>query len=255
MHTYIHTYILGRWLAKIHVTRGQLFNFMDDDRSDNITFGEFTRGLALALSGKNVPLPSDDELRCLFNSFDVDHGNSVSYSEMVRALPGLSEQSGIYVPRNAGWRGAPNDHRVTARDKKRRAPRGMTRGTMIGSIYRSGGKKTWDQLIPITPPASPAATTAELGITCKNDIYVNQEPWQSPQGGNSSRGLPTPLERLQESGILDRRYSLDRHLYNTRHSVAGMQEYVPSEVLPRPLPMPLPAPTCNPPVPPCLALH
>jgi len=79
---------LRRMLYKIHITDGQLFRFMDADRSNTISFGEFRNGLSLALSNKRVPVPSGRDLRTLFGSFDLDHGNSISYEEMLRALGG-----------------------------------------------------------------------------------------------------------------------------------------------------------------------
>ena len=53
------------------------------DRSDNISFQEFKRGVAMA--GVR-PVPGEQEMRALFASFDINDDREVSYQEMVAAL-------------------------------------------------------------------------------------------------------------------------------------------------------------------------
>jgi len=110
-------------LAKMHVTTGQLFRFMDVDRTDTISFGEFCRGLDQTAIR---PMPTVEEKRLLFDSFDQDASRSVSYSEMLRSL---EQTAGKKRPgnelRDAPWR---NDHqRVKPGVSKRSSGMGASR--------------------------------------------------------------------------------------------------------------------------------
>ena len=49
----------------------------------NDRFGEFARGVAM--SGVR-PIPTESEMKALFESFDLNHDGSLSYSEMIGAL-------------------------------------------------------------------------------------------------------------------------------------------------------------------------
>jgi len=60
---------LRRELQRRHVTTGQLFSMMDQDRSDGISIGEFSRGVAMC---GIRPVPNESEMRALFESFDLD---------------------------------------------------------------------------------------------------------------------------------------------------------------------------------------
>ena len=70
-------------LKRRHVSSGQLFSFMDADRSDRITFGEFERGIEMC---GIRPTPSSMEMKMLFLSFDQDSDRSLSYREVLEAL-------------------------------------------------------------------------------------------------------------------------------------------------------------------------
>eukprot|EP00941_MAST-03F_sp_MAST-3F-sp1_P000150 g150.t1 len=76
---------LRQQLKQRHATTGQLFQWMDKDKGNQITIMEFAYGL----TGIGIrPVPSDDEIRSLFASFDKDGNHSVSYAEMLDALEG-----------------------------------------------------------------------------------------------------------------------------------------------------------------------
>ena len=62
---------------------GQLFSFMDSNRSDTISWNEFRRGVAMA--GVR-PMPPDTVLRELFDSLGRDKANCIRYTDMVSAL-------------------------------------------------------------------------------------------------------------------------------------------------------------------------
>ena len=72
--------MLRRKLHHRHVSTGQLFAEMDADRSDRISFDEFTRGLEMAgVLGHGKEFASvqardayDADMRTLFKSFDTD---------------------------------------------------------------------------------------------------------------------------------------------------------------------------------------
>ena len=72
--------MLRRKLHHRHVSTGQLFAEMDADRSDRISFDEFTRGLEMAgVMGHGKEFASvqaraayDADMRTLFKSFDTD---------------------------------------------------------------------------------------------------------------------------------------------------------------------------------------
>jgi len=64
-------------------TLGTLFHNMDEDRSDDITYPEFKRGLAM--SGIR-PLPSEQDQKALFCSFDVDKNGTISFQELQSRL-------------------------------------------------------------------------------------------------------------------------------------------------------------------------
>lgn len=56
---------LRRALYRRHVTTGQLFSMMDEDRSDSITFKEFQRGVAMAGVGGNACIDPPLARECL----------------------------------------------------------------------------------------------------------------------------------------------------------------------------------------------
>eukprot|EP00939_MAST-03C_sp_MAST-3C-sp1_P005262 g5262.t1 len=72
---------LRRALRKRAITAAQVFGFMDGDRSDRLTFGEMTRGLATA----GVHLASSDA-RALFDELDRDGNGTISWVEFVTCV-------------------------------------------------------------------------------------------------------------------------------------------------------------------------
>lgn len=70
---------LRKKLHHHHVTTGQLFACMDADRSDTISFSEFKRGVAMA--GVR-PIPAEDHMKMLFDSFDLDGNGRIDYGEL-----------------------------------------------------------------------------------------------------------------------------------------------------------------------------
>lgn len=68
------------------VTSGHLFKLMDGIHgNDKVTLNEFSRGIAAC--GVR-PVPSDEELRMLFHSWDVDKNHTVDFNEVAAALMG-----------------------------------------------------------------------------------------------------------------------------------------------------------------------
>ena len=69
---------LRKALHRRAVTTGQLFTMMDRDRGNNISFHEFTKGVAM--SGVR-PIPHESLMRALFQSFDVNGNGSLHHHE------------------------------------------------------------------------------------------------------------------------------------------------------------------------------
>jgi len=82
--------MLRKSLHRRHVTTGQLFFMMDRDRDDKVTFKEFKHGVAMA--GVR-PIPSEAEMRAVFESFDVNDDNTLSYPEVIAALVSDAEMA------------------------------------------------------------------------------------------------------------------------------------------------------------------
>ena len=74
---------LRRILRRRHVSTGQLFAFMDGDRSDTITLREFEHGIAM--SGVR-PMPTASQIQGMFESFDANGDGSLSWAEVLRAV-------------------------------------------------------------------------------------------------------------------------------------------------------------------------
>jgi hypothetical protein len=184
---------------------------------------------------------------------------SVQYSEMVRALPGMAELSGVTLgdPRqDAPWRDRKGRANAPAKGKGKAASAGrvsvhppspslplrhtgrMSRGTMLGKVRATGARSTWECLVPATPHHE---HTHEPGSSTLLSRAAYEQESLQPDWQLGSR-LPTPLGRFEATGMLDTRYSLDQGLYNTRHSVAGMNAGCANELLPRPLPRARPPP-------------
>lgn len=91
---------------------------MDADRSNSITFEEFSRGVAMV--GLR-PLPADGVMRCLFASFDRDGNGRVSWEEMLATL-------------------RQEDRRVSEAVKQARSLQGRAKGGARGGA-KKGAKK------------------------------------------------------------------------------------------------------------------
>jgi Ca2+-binding EF-hand superfamily protein len=76
---------LRKELHHRHVTTGQLFSEMDAERHDAVSFHAFRRGLAMASVAVTA---SDTELHALFETFDTDGDQRVTYQEVLAALEG-----------------------------------------------------------------------------------------------------------------------------------------------------------------------
>ena len=76
---------LRREMHQRHMTTGQLFAEMDSARTDSVPFRQFCRGLNMAGVAQTA---TETELRCLFDSFDDNQDNRVSYQEVLAALEG-----------------------------------------------------------------------------------------------------------------------------------------------------------------------
>merc|ERR1712070_1177271 len=70
----------------LHRRKNAVFNFMDADRNDMVTFREFCKGVALA--GVR-PLPDKPELVYLFQSLDANADGRVSFAEFKAALEAI----------------------------------------------------------------------------------------------------------------------------------------------------------------------
>jgi len=74
---------LRRIMRRRHVSTGQLFSYMDSDRSDTITLKEFEHGIAM--SGVR-PMPNAAQIQGLFESFDLNGDGSLSWHEVIWRL-------------------------------------------------------------------------------------------------------------------------------------------------------------------------
>ena len=85
---------VGPWLKalmrKMVKKKATLHRLMDADKNDQITLNEFMRGLAM--SGIR-PVPSDEQLMTLFESFDADSDMRISYHEMINKLEAAERQA------------------------------------------------------------------------------------------------------------------------------------------------------------------
>jgi Ca2+-binding EF-hand superfamily protein len=70
-------------MRRRHVSTGQLFSYMDSDRSDTITLKEFEHGIAM--SGVR-PMPNAAQIQGLFESFDLNGDGSLSWHEVIWRL-------------------------------------------------------------------------------------------------------------------------------------------------------------------------
>jgi len=76
--------VLRKELSKLsNANSAQLFMMSDSDKDNQITYEEFSRGIAMA--GLR-PVPSEVEMRLLFESFDVNENNCISHGELRYAL-------------------------------------------------------------------------------------------------------------------------------------------------------------------------
>lgn len=66
-----------------HVTPEQAFQFMDKSHSDVVTFAAFKQGIAML---GIRPMPTEDELRILFNEFDTGGNGVLTFAAVMAAL-------------------------------------------------------------------------------------------------------------------------------------------------------------------------
>ena len=83
---------LQQQMAKLHKTDGQLFSSGDINRDDKLTFKEFCRGVAMI--GVR-PLPTQEEMKLLFEAYDRDNNGYVDWNEL--HIP-TQQQSVVKMP-------------------------------------------------------------------------------------------------------------------------------------------------------------
>ena len=118
---------MRKQLHRRHVVTGQLFSMMDRNRDDKISYKEFKRGVAM--SGMR-PVPVDSEMRALFDSFDQDDTQRISYKEMLAGL-GAEARGG------RGW-----DHDA-ARGVPKRRKDPLAHGLGRGEKAKAGIQSNW----------------------------------------------------------------------------------------------------------------
>jgi len=70
-------------LHREHVATGQLFRFMTPGHDDLISLEDFEYGIT---STGIKPLPTEREIKTLFDAFDIDRNRKISYRDFIRSI-------------------------------------------------------------------------------------------------------------------------------------------------------------------------